>query len=89
MESRELMAWCEWGLGSGSRLGRDGNMTGEQGVVGDTTFRDSDRDVARRGLGVTRTGMRRFSSMGTRTGRLGTGDDKGNEIVLENVQDIA
>jgi hypothetical protein len=42
-----------------------------------------------RGLGTMRTGMRRLGRTRTRTGRPGTGDDKENEIVLENVQDIA
>jgi hypothetical protein len=40
------------------------------------------------GLGMTRTGTRRLGRMRTKTGRLGTGDNKENEIVLENVKDI-
>jgi hypothetical protein len=43
VESRELMAGCGWELGSGSRLGRDGDMMEGQGIVEDTTFRNSDR----------------------------------------------
>jgi hypothetical protein len=49
MESRELIMRCRWGLRSGSRLGQNGNMTEGQGMVGDMTFRDSDRDVTRVG----------------------------------------
>jgi alpha-amylase/alpha-mannosidase (GH57 family) len=40
---------CGRGLGSGGRLGWDGDMMERQGVAGDMTFRHSDRDVARTG----------------------------------------
>jgi hypothetical protein len=48
-ESRELIAGRGWGLGHGSRLRWDGDATEGQGVVGDATFRKSDRDVTRAG----------------------------------------
>jgi hypothetical protein len=51
MESRELMAGCRQGLGSGSRLGWDGDVMEGQGMAGDMTFHDSVRDVTRAGTG--------------------------------------
>jgi hypothetical protein len=48
-ESRELVAGCGRGFGSKSGLGRDGDAMEGQGVVGDATFRDSERDVTREG----------------------------------------
>jgi hypothetical protein len=47
MESRKLVVGCGWGLGSGSRLGWDSNVMEWQGMVGDMTFHDADRDVTR------------------------------------------
>jgi hypothetical protein len=41
-ESRELIAGWGRGLGSGGRLGWDGDMMEGHGAVGDVTFRDSD-----------------------------------------------
>jgi hypothetical protein len=38
---------CRWELGSGSRLGQDSNATEGQGIMGDVTFHNLDRDVAR------------------------------------------
>jgi hypothetical protein len=43
------VAGCGWGLGRGSGLGQDGDTTEGQGMAGDRTFRDSDRDVTRVG----------------------------------------
>jgi hypothetical protein len=48
-ESRELTVEYRWGLGNGSRLGWDSDMMEGQGVVGDGTFHDSDRDVTSAG----------------------------------------
>jgi hypothetical protein len=48
-ESRELAAGCGRRLRSGSGLGWDGDGTKGQGVAGDATFRDSDRDATRVG----------------------------------------
>jgi hypothetical protein len=42
-ESRELTGGCGWELGSGSGLGKDGDVTEGQGAAEDATFRDSDR----------------------------------------------
>jgi hypothetical protein len=57
MESSELTVVCRWGLGSRSRLRQSGDTMEGQGIAGDTTFRDSDRDVLAWGLGVMRSGM--------------------------------
>jgi hypothetical protein len=46
-ESRELVVGCGWGLGRGSGLGQDGDTTEGQGMAGDVTFHDLDRDVGR------------------------------------------
>jgi hypothetical protein len=81
-ESRELVAGYGWGLGSGSRLGWTGNTMEEQGIVWDITFYDLDTDVLRWGLSGMRSGMRKLSRISKRTGRLETGDNKENEIVL-------
>jgi hypothetical protein len=40
------------------------------------------------GLGMTRIGMQRLGTMRMMTGRPGTRDDKENEIILYNIQDI-
>jgi hypothetical protein len=42
-ESRELAAGYGWELGSGSGLGKDGDVMEGQGAAEDATFRDSDR----------------------------------------------
>jgi hypothetical protein len=49
MVSKELAVGCRPDFGSGSGLGQDSNVPEGQGVAGDATFRDSDRDVARAG----------------------------------------
>jgi hypothetical protein len=48
-ESRELMVGYRWGFGSSIGLGWDSNMMEGQGMVGDATLHDLDRDVARAG----------------------------------------
>jgi hypothetical protein len=47
IESRELAAGCRWGLGIRSGLGWNGDVMEGQGLAGDATFHDLDRDVTR------------------------------------------
>jgi hypothetical protein len=49
MELRELVVRCGRRLGGGSGLRWDSDAMEGQGMVGDTTFHDLDRDMARVG----------------------------------------